>query len=234
MMDESTEERAVLYVFGLLDAEEARVLEKEIRENAELGRFVREMENIAASLAQCVEPRTPPAELKRRLMAEIQRGKIVTMPAPARWSNSWAPWAVAACLALLAGSLAIDRARLKEQVAMMADEDALSRVKIATLSSMLDSAPKGSAVVVWNEEKQEGIIKVENMPAARADQDYQLWVIDPGYKLPVNAGVFHPEGSEKRMFKPTAMITSPAKFAVTIERKGGAPHNEGPIVLVSK
>ena len=231
MIDEQTEEKGVLYVFGLLEAEQMPGFEQEMKENPELARFVGDMENVAASLAHCVESKVPPADLKRRVMAEIKRGKIVMMP---RAKSSWVPWAIAACLALLAGSLALDRARLQQQLAAMADEDALSRVKIATLASMLDSAPKGSAVVVWNEEKQEGIIKVENMPAARADQDYQLWVIDPGYKLPVNAGVFHPEGSEKRTFKPTEIIKSPDKFAVTIERKGGVAHNEGPIVLVSK
>ncbi len=224
MMDEQLEERASLYVFGLLEGEEARRFEEERRSNPELARFVAEMEETAASLAHAAGPRTPPPELKARLLGQIQ--PVV----PARRPD-WLPWALAACLALLAGGFGMECSRLQRQLEAAREQDELSQIRIATLDSMVQGSPKGVAVVAWDGARQEGIIKVQNMPRPKADQDYQLWVFDPQYRLPVNAGVFHLEDG-RASFKPQQPVHSADKFAVTLERKGGEPQHKGPVVLL--
>ena len=126
--------------------------------------------------------------------------------------------------------LLLDKAR--GEVADLQARNALSEIKIAMLASMVKAAPQAAAVVAWDGGAQRGIVKTVNMPSARADQDYQLWIIDPDYKTPVSAGVFDP--GKGANFAPDHPISKADKFAVSLEKKGGAPAPHGPIVLVSE
>jgi len=113
----------------------------------------------------------------------------------------------------------------------------LARFKIATLASLLGNTPQALAVAVWDPNAQEGILSVEKLPALAADKDYQLWVIDPQYPIPVDGGVFtvDPEsGVARYQFKAGKPVKTIAKFAVSLERKGGVPKAEGPMVLISQ
>ena len=75
------------------------------------------------------------------------------------------------------------------------------------------------------------MLRVEKLPALASDKDYQLWVIDPAYPLPVDSGVFTVDpatGNARISFRPDKRINNAAKFAVSLERKGGVPKAEGP------
>ncbi|MCF7687309.1 MAG: anti-sigma factor [Cephaloticoccus sp.] len=113
----------------------------------------------------------------------------------------------------------------------------LARFKISTLTSMLGNSPQAMAVAVWNPDLQQGVLSVEKLPALASDQDYQLWVIDPQYAIPVDGGVFRVDpttGQARYQFKADKPIKNVAKFAVSLERKGGVPKAEGPMVLLSQ
>lgn len=118
----------------------------------------------------------------------------------------------------------------------MEHRNAYAQLQIATLSSKLESAPKATAVVLWDDAKQEGVLKVSDVPPNESDRDYQLWIVDPDQKQPIDAGVFHVEekGVTKISFKPKAHVTEAKGFAVSLERKGGVTKAEGPMVLVGK
>ncbi|MBL9187246.1 MAG: anti-sigma factor [Opitutaceae bacterium] len=125
-------------------------------------------------------------------------------------------------------------ARLTEDLRVQGD---IARYQVTALVSMLEGAPKAVAAAVWDPTKQEGVLKVEKLPALLPSQDYQLWVVDPQYPNPVDGGVFtvDPEtGTRKISFKAKQPISSVAAFAVTLERKGGVPKAEGPFVLLGK
>ncbi|MBX3749219.1 MAG: anti-sigma factor [Opitutaceae bacterium] len=112
----------------------------------------------------------------------------------------------------------------------------LARFKIATLASLLGNSPQALAVAVWDPNAQEGILSVEKLPALAPDKDYQLWVIDPQYPIPVDGGVFSVDpqtGVARYQFKADKPVKTAAKFAVSLERKGGVPKAEGPMVLIS-
>jgi anti-sigma-K factor RskA len=121
---------------------------------------------------------------------------------------------------------------MRREVADLKARDALSQIKIATLASMVKNAPQAMAVVAWDGGAQRGILKTVNMPAAHEDQDYQLWIIDPDYKQPVSAGVFDP--GKGTNFEPAHPISKADKFAVSLEKKGGSPTPQGPVVLVGE
>lgn len=139
---------------------------------------------------------------------------------------------------LLASHERLDAAtRIAALTQQMQEQGDLAQFKIETLASLLDHSPQALAVAVWNPSTQEGVLAVEKLPALAADRDYQLWVIDPQYPIPVDGGVFevNPTTGEARyQFKAGKPVKTAAKFAVSLERKGGVPKAEGPMVLISQ
>ena len=115
-------------------------------------------------------------------------------------------------------------------------QEDLSRLKINALASLAGNSPEARAIAVWDPDRETGLLSVEKLPALAADQDYQLWVIDPAYQNPVNGGVFTvaDDGRAVLTFRPDQPVKAVAKFAVSRERKGGVPKAEGPIVLLSQ
>jgi anti-sigma-K factor RskA len=113
-----------------------------------------------------------------------------------------------------------------DQIATLNARDEISKIKIATLASLSKNLPQAIAIVAWDGDSQHGLLKTANIPAARADQDYQLWVIDASYKQPISAGIFHP--GQEAPFHPLQSISNPQKFAISLEKKGGAPPGQGP------
>lgn len=115
------------------------------------------------------------------------------------------------------------------------DEGDLAHFKIATLASMLGNSPAALAVAVWDPARGQGVLEVAHLPAAASEKDYQLWVIDKAYASPVSAGVFSVDpgsGQAHVLFTARQPVRSIAKFAVSVEKRGGSPSPEGPIVLL--
>lgn len=112
----------------------------------------------------------------------------------------------------------------------------VARLKISSLTSLAGNSPQARAIAVWNPDRQEGVLVVSKLPALSLDKDYQLWVIDPQYPIPVDGGVFTVDpatGDARVTFKPGKNVTTAQVFAVSLERKGGVPKAEGPMMLIS-
>lgn len=133
-------------------------------------------------------------------------------------------------------TLTAARDEAARKLAQAEDRDALSDVQLATLTSKLDDAPDATAAIIWDEKRQRGVLNTSTMPPNRDNRDYQLWIVDPKYENPVDAGVFSVEksGVARFAFKPKSRIDSATAFAVSLERKGGVAKAEGPIALVGK
>ncbi len=235
-MNEELEELAALYAFDLLEGDEQTAFEKRLAGEPDLRGKVDSLREAAALTAHAAPLRQLPAELEEKILNAI-RGEPVRFSSPSSSSGlSWLPWALAACLALACVVLVADRVQTKKQIATLEQRNAFAQLRIATLASKLESAPDAIATVVWDTEKQEGVLKVTNIPANEADRDYQLWIVDPDYKQPVDAGTFHVvnDGTQSIPFKPKTRVGSADAFAVSLERKGGVPKAEGPMVLVGK
>lgn len=238
-MNEQLEEQASLYALDLLEPAELSAFEAKLAQEPELQRRVDQLRESAANLAHGAPSRKLPGHLEARVMDAIRAEKREAPPVTPAASGSmlnWLPWALAACLALGCAFLAADRARIRKEIARLEKRDVFAQMKIATLASQLESAPRANAVVIWDAERQEGVLKLANVPANETDRDYQLWIVDPDYKQPVDAGVFHlsEEGTTKISFKPKSRVTTANAFAVSLERKGGVSKAEGPMVLLGK
>lgn len=112
----------------------------------------------------------------------------------------------------------------------------LARLKVSALASLAGNTAEAQAIAVWDPDRQAGLLSFEKLPATAANQDYQIWVIDPAYQDPVNGGVFHVarDGAVSLAFRPDQPVKKATAFAISLERKGGVPKAEGPIVLLGK
>jgi len=173
--------------------------------------------------------------------------------APARRSApAWMPWGLAAALALVSIGALWRSAELSRQLEAQAtriheltvgaelarsetselrlaveklrESNRVANFRIALLDSLLAASPRTLAVSVWDNERQDGVFIVRNLKPLPSDKDYQLWIIDPKYPAPVDAGVFQvdAQGNGREDFRAKLPIQAAKQFAVTIERKGGA------------
>lgn len=231
MIAESTPELAALYVFDLLEPAEARAFEAQLERDSELRQLVAELRGTAASLAHRAPLRQPSIELENRILNEIRaEQKIVPFPL-----LKWVPWAIAAALAIFCGVLINDQIGLEKDLAAAVEVNPLSNIEVSVLGSKFESAPSASAVVVWDPEKQAGVIKLTGVPEPDAGSDYQLWIIDPQYKTPVDGGIItvRTDGISTVSFHGDRVISDAEKFAISLEKKGGVPVAEGQIVMIS-
>lgn len=234
MISEEQQDQAALYALDLLSAEEKAAFEREFSTNAELATFTRELRDAAGAIALSALQTQPPAALRDRVMTELRAqapvtttGKVITPPAFA--FRTWIPWAIAAALLVFCGVLARERIKLQER---LAHERAVQPVLVA-LAPSADGPAKARAVVAWNPQQQVGTIKVANLPAAGRAKDYQLWAVDAAHKDPISAGILHVDenGVGQIQFKPSQPAHQVKAFAISLEREGGAPKKEGPILL---
>jgi anti-sigma-K factor RskA len=140
-------------------------------------------------------------------------------------------------LRVRAAKLTADRDSLNQRVSELENTAPPNpNVQVTTLVSKMNVAPQARATVSWDATKQEGTLRLFDVPPAGAGRDYQLWAIDPQYRNPVSAGVFNVEsqGVSEIVFRPTARVAATSAFAVSLEQKGGVTKAQGPMVLVSR
>ena len=76
MIQEQQQEQASLYVLGTLAGAELDAFERELRANAELRRFVRELQRTTGLLAMTVPQVAPPAGLRNKVLTRIRAGDV--------------------------------------------------------------------------------------------------------------------------------------------------------------
>jgi len=112
----------------------------------------------------------------------------------------------------------------------------LAHLKVTALASLAGNTKEAQVIAVWDPQQQTGLLTMEKLPAIADTQDYQIWIVDPAYPNPVNGGVFHidSDGRVALPFKPDQPVAKAAAFAISLEKKGGVPKAEGPIILLGK
>lgn len=252
MIDERTEEEASLYALGALSPDDQHALTQRLAGDEELRELVRDLRSVAEAVAGASPALEPAAAVKARVLLEIGATKPAAREMRRGWNFPWLPWSVATACALLSAFLLWQRVSLQTQSVVQAgriqqlsmansvlrsqreglqqvvqslrDSNRLANVRIAVLNSLLGGS-KAVAVSIWDSERQSGVFVVRDLKPPPADKDYQLWVIDPQYPMPVDAGVFHVDasGNVRLEFRAKQPVRSANQFAVTLERKGGSP-----------
>lgn len=235
MIPEEQQDQAALYALGLLEPDEAAAFESQLSANAELRDMTRELREAAGSVAFTAPRRTPPASLKERIMREVAAEAEERKVAPLRRRPlGWVPWAIAAALAIFCGLLTVDRILLKRQLAALRGVDQLMQTTFFTLAPSAPAPADAKATVAWEPGNQRGVIRISNLPAPQPGKDYQLWAVDAEHKDPISAGIIRVDqnGGAQVRFKPVENAQHVKAFAISLERKGGVPKKEGPILFV--
>jgi anti-sigma-K factor RskA len=253
MIDENRQDLAAEYALDALDPEAARAFEAMLANDPELKALADSLREAAAALAHDAPTHLPPPELREVILSRVRAEAQASTPAPAvipaptapvqsSGSGHLLPWTLAACFAITTAALWLERGALRQDRDALIQErkellarDTLAKVKIATLSAQVAAYAKASAVIVWDPEKQHGVLKLANVPQPGSGKDYQLWVIDPKYPQPVSGGVVSvgADGVAHVSFEPEKPVGKSETFAISLEPAGGMPQPTGPIVLLS-
>ncbi|MFM8273291.1 MAG: anti-sigma factor domain-containing protein [Gemmata sp.] len=190
----------------------------------------------AAAVHRAVAP--PPEPMPARLAEKLELSAVgftlAARPAPPKAGRArppylaWAGWAVAAGLA---GVLVVSH-RPKQEPTVAQRKRAL---EAASAAKFLGDKGGAAGVVVWSTEKQEGYLEVRGLPALDpAKEQYQLWIVDPSKKQPVDGGVFDvsPDGTAVVRVRAPIAVKDAKAFAVTKETAGGVVVSDGPMLLV--
>jgi anti-sigma-K factor RskA len=252
VIDERTEELASAYVLGALESEERQAFERELEGDAELRRLVAELRGVSLAVAGTSPSVEPSAGMRARLLLAFDEQAPPRPAQPGRRPAAYIPWALAAGLAALclllgyqlqglrgqldarqhridelnrvADRLSAERADLQHAVLSLQQSNRLANMRIAVMSAQLQANPKAVAVSVWDNERQTGVLVVHHLKPPPPGKDYQLWIIDPGYPSPVDAGVLKvdAQGDGREDFSARRPIQHANQFAVTEEVQGGA------------
>ncbi len=237
MISEEMQDQAALYALGALDPSETAAFEKLLEQDAALRAMVRDLRDASAALTHSLPVKIPPLELKRKILSEValenQRGTANISKKRSRVPD-WLPWAIAAMFVLFCGALALDRARLRRELTQVRTADPMAQITVVTLTSPTPGHEKSKVAVAWQSEQQSGVITVSGMEPAAPGQDYQLWAVDDSHADPINAGIVHVDsnGVARVRFRPDQKATRIKAFALSLEREGGVPKREGPIVMI--
>lgn len=233
MISDEQQDQAALYVLDSLDANETAQFEAAVRNDGALRALVADLRDGAAALALTAPHHSPPPELKKRVLRDIALEKTGSSLTGSTGSMAWIPWAIAALFMVFCGALVYERVQLRRELNDAQTRDPLSQMTFATLAPQKDAPPEAKAVVAWQPAEQTGMIRVTGLPAVPG-KDYQLWAVDADHKDPISAGMLHVDANGVAIvrFKPVADARHVKAFAISLEREGGMPKPEGPIVLV--
>jgi hypothetical protein len=116
------------------------------------------------------------------------------------------------------------------------DSDSESKTQRLEFASASDPYNGLSGEVIWNDEKQEGYMSLENLEVNDPTQNqYQLWIVDPERdELPVDGGVFditQNDGKSVIPIRNALAINKPVAFVITLEQPGGVVKSKQEIVV---
>jgi anti-sigma-K factor RskA len=225
------EELAALHAVDLLDESSRKELLDAAQRDPEIDTLVRDFSETVALLAYETPQIKPPPELREEILRQLpKRGataKIISFP-------QWIPYAIAACLMVLGISqvqqitaLKAQLAAIREKAGSLEKSNALIGLRLATLDAKDTSYAASKVMVAWDSFRNQGVVSTDNLPAAPAGHDYQLWVLDPAAEAPISAGLV----TGPRSFAVKPVSTPNPGFAVSLEPTGGSPEPTGPILF---
>lgn len=223
-----------LYALGLSEGAEREELEAHLgRKCPQCGPGVSAALETVTAMALLAEPETPPARLRRRVMAAV--GVEVE-------TRGWFSWQVLLPAAVALGALLLwvqsrsqlderqtELAQARAQVAQQAEELGQLRpvlaflnqpdTKLVNFGAGAPAPPKGSILV---NPRTGVLVMASNLPVLGPDRTYQLWLIPKG-GAPQPAGLFRSAANGTALYsRPGAVAADTAAVAVSVEPVAGS------------
>lgn len=233
------------YSLDALSDAEREAHETALRLSDEARNEATELQDTAVLLGLAVEPVTPSADLRSRLLAQVavtpqlpRTTELDAAPGPAetrarlRWSRpATALVSAAAAIALIIGGIAVGTTALRPEPSYQASQ--MAAITAADDVEQLDTTlASGEQITLrWSPELASSVIIVDGMAPAPDDSVYQLWYIgESGARaagfLPVTDGVEAWQVLEGDM-------RAGDKIGVTVEPAGGSQKpSTDPIMVI--
>ena len=150
--------------------------------------------------------------------------EAVITPGSPLWKRPALGWAVAACLALMLGLLALRQSPSEDptDLARQVEQDS-NAIRLTFFDT--DGGVVGG--VVWSDSLQEGFMNLHSVrPNSPMQSQYQLWIVDSKRDdtHPVDGGVFDIADSGRESIIPIdakLRVDNPGAFVITEEQPGG-------------
>lgn len=93
--------------------------------------------------------------------------------------------------------------------------------------------------LVWNSEKQQGVMHFVDLPVSKESEQYHLWVYDlhQPQEKPISAGIFVIKQKNEDVYitvKPEQEIKKPYKFLLTLEKVGDTTFSNSQSLLLAQ
>jgi len=238
---EEAQEIAALDAIGAASPDEELTLHEHLAGCAECRRVRDEYAEAVTLLARGLDPVTPPAEVRERVVSGDASNVV---DARSRFgAGAW--WLATAATLFLAlwgwrelamrverekyNTQQAENRRLAEENVRLAQRNDKLSAEMAALASAgtrtislsgQQASPSASARVFLEPEKRRAVVFFYNLPANAKDKSYQLWIIT---SKPQSAGVFDVTGNGNASItiENLPVATEIKALAVTLEPRGG-------------
>jgi anti-sigma-K factor RskA len=238
MIDPRWDEQAALAPLGWTD--DPAALNRASAQDPEIAEAVREYAEVAALLSGDAPQHAPPTALRRRILENLD-GPLPVLAgqgASLFQFRRLLPYALAACLMGLVlvqtGIIMHLHKRLNAArdvaVASTVHRDMPSGMELTDLAPQGDHG-KAKVMVAWDPQRGTGMVSMDDMPPPPPGHDYQLWVLDPSKKMPVNAGVVARGVRSQHFIAGEVHMKGCPGFAISLEPAGGMPTPTGTILF---
>jgi anti-sigma-K factor RskA len=126
-----------------------------------------------------------------------------------------------------------EKSGLELRLASLEGRDLLREIQPIMLTAQAGGSGKAEVVALWDPQRREGALHLANLPEPAPGKDYQLWILTPESKQPLDAGVI-PHGADCLNFSATQPVKRIAALAVSLEPKGGSLTPRGPVLYLGK
>jgi anti-sigma-K factor RskA len=227
------------YALACLDAAEDEQVRLHLEACSSCQAELRAYQEVVTQLARTVPPRTPPPQLKQKILAQVT-GQASAQPVkksqtkPAWWTrlaNTLLPstpalgWVtVLVILVLAAGNLILWQ---KLSQAQAAQGQVFRTVELVGTSN----APGAGGILVISADGKFGTLLVDGMPTIKDNQVFQLWLIKDGKRTSGGIFTIKANGYGTLLVKPGQSLLNYTACGITIEPSGGSPAPTGAKVL---
>ncbi|MDT0300917.1 anti-sigma factor [Streptomonospora wellingtoniae] len=215
------------YALNALPEDELRRFEEHLAHCESCVQEVRGLTETAALLGAATA-RTPPEDLRRRVLEEVSRTRQLA-PAETRWAaprSRWWRWGgglvLAACLAVVLALGGVVAWQQRQIAQLEENEESIAAVLSAPDAEVASAQPaEGVAVTAVSSENRGDLVFSAQGLEPLSEQDYQLWLADPDGSVR-SAGLLRVDpGGEVRPLL-AAGIGEAEGIAVTVEPEGGS------------
>jgi anti-sigma-K factor RskA len=219
------------HAVGALDPDDEELFERHLAVCDRCRAALASLEDAAAALAGAVEPVSPPAGLRERVLEQARGERANVIPLRRRGlslSVAYGAAAVAACAALAFGLwvASLSRSLDRERDARRAQERALT---LLAEPGSREAALRGANGVLVRQSSGEAALIVSRLASAPNGKAYEAWVIPSGAR-PQRAGLFR-GGDRLTVVRLERPLPARAQVVVTIERKNGVDAPTGKSVF---